>query len=86
MAGGPLDKSWLLLQAFARRAGVDLKREATVVYGARGRIGARDADSGDFLWRIDVDRSDCASPAAAAGRIFVLYDGQLKCWAAASGK
>ncbi|HEY6995673.1 MAG TPA: ABC transporter substrate-binding protein [Xanthobacteraceae bacterium] len=34
VAGGPLDKSWLLLQAFARRAGVDLKREATVVYGA----------------------------------------------------
>ena len=34
IAGGPLDKSWLLLQAFARRAGVDLKREATVVYGA----------------------------------------------------
>src|SRR5262245_11137904 len=34
VAGGPLDKSWLLLQAFARRAGVDLKREATLVYGA----------------------------------------------------
>jgi NitT/TauT family transport system substrate-binding protein len=34
VAGGPLDKSWLLLQAFARRAGVDLKREATIVYGA----------------------------------------------------
>jgi NitT/TauT family transport system substrate-binding protein len=34
VAGGPLDKSWLLLQAFGRRAGVDLKREATVVYGA----------------------------------------------------
>ena len=34
IAGGPLDKSWLLLQAFARRAGIDLKREATVVYGA----------------------------------------------------
>jgi NitT/TauT family transport system substrate-binding protein len=34
VAGGPLDKSWLLLQAFARRSGVDLKREATIVYGA----------------------------------------------------
>jgi len=34
VAGGPLDKSWLLLQAFARRAGVDLKKQATVVYGA----------------------------------------------------
>jgi NitT/TauT family transport system substrate-binding protein len=34
VAGGPLDKSWLLLQAFARRSSVDLKREATIVYGA----------------------------------------------------
>jgi NitT/TauT family transport system substrate-binding protein len=34
VAGGPLDKSWLLLQAFARGSGVDLKREATIVYGA----------------------------------------------------
>src|SRR6478752_1021122 len=34
VAGGPLDKSWLLLQALARRAGLDLKKQATVVYGA----------------------------------------------------
>jgi NitT/TauT family transport system substrate-binding protein len=34
VAGGPLDKSWLLLQALARRSKVDLKREATIVYGA----------------------------------------------------
>src|SRR3989440_11668230 len=34
VAGGPLDKSWLLLQALARRVGVDLKKQATVVYGA----------------------------------------------------
>jgi len=34
VAGGPLDKSWLLLQALARRAGVDLKKQATIVYGA----------------------------------------------------
>ena len=34
VAGGPLDKSWLLLQALARRGGVDLKRQATIVYGA----------------------------------------------------
>ena len=33
VAGGPLDKSWLLLQADARRDGVDLKSQATVVYG-----------------------------------------------------
>src|SRR5262245_29312084 len=34
VAGGPLDKSWLLLQALARRLGVDLRKQATVVYGA----------------------------------------------------
>jgi NitT/TauT family transport system substrate-binding protein len=34
VAGGPLDKSWILLQALARRSGVDLKRQATIAYGA----------------------------------------------------
>ena len=34
VAGGALDKSWLLLQALARRSGLDLKRQASVVYGA----------------------------------------------------
>lgn len=34
VAGGPLDKSWLLLQALARRSGVDLKTEADIAYGA----------------------------------------------------
>src|SRR5262252_8468083 len=34
VAGGPLDKSWLLLQALARRSGLDLKKQAAVVYGA----------------------------------------------------
>jgi NitT/TauT family transport system substrate-binding protein len=34
IAGGPLDKSWLLLQGLARRSGLDLKRQATIIYGA----------------------------------------------------
>jgi NitT/TauT family transport system substrate-binding protein len=34
VAGGPLDKSWLLLQALARKSGVDLKTQAEIVYGA----------------------------------------------------
>jgi len=34
VAGGPLDKSWLLLQALALRSGIDLKSEAAIVYGA----------------------------------------------------
>jgi len=34
VAGGPLDKSWLLLQALARRSGIDLAKEAQIAYGA----------------------------------------------------
>jgi NitT/TauT family transport system substrate-binding protein len=34
VAGGPLDKSWLMLQAVARRDGIDLRTQATIVYGA----------------------------------------------------
>lgn len=70
---------WMRNEGFIEM-GAPCATPTTVVYGARGRIGARDADSGDFLWRVDVDRADCASPVAAAGRLFVLYDGQLRCW------
>ena len=34
VAGGPLDKSWLLLQAYAKNSGVDLDSDAQVLYGA----------------------------------------------------
>jgi NitT/TauT family transport system substrate-binding protein len=34
VAGGPIDKSWLLLRALGLRAGIDLKAQATIVYGA----------------------------------------------------
>lgn len=34
VAGGPLDKSWLLLQALAKKSGTDLAREAAIIYGA----------------------------------------------------
>ncbi|MCI0735928.1 MAG: ABC transporter substrate-binding protein [Beijerinckiaceae bacterium] len=34
VAGGPLDKSWLLLQALAKSSGVDLAKEASIAYGA----------------------------------------------------
>jgi NitT/TauT family transport system substrate-binding protein len=34
VAGGSIDKSWLLLQAATRQQGLDLKSEATVVYGS----------------------------------------------------
>jgi NitT/TauT family transport system substrate-binding protein len=34
VAGGSLDKSWLLLQAFARQSGLDLRTQSDIVYGA----------------------------------------------------
>jgi NitT/TauT family transport system substrate-binding protein len=34
VAGGPLDKSWLLMLAAGKRQGVDLKASAKVVFGA----------------------------------------------------
>src|SRR5262250_2313380 len=49
VAGGPLDKSWLLLQGLASRTGLDLRRQATIDYGAppllseKARQGEQDA-------------------------------------------
>jgi NitT/TauT family transport system substrate-binding protein len=34
VAGGPLDKSWLLLQALAREADLDIASQANIIYGA----------------------------------------------------
>jgi NitT/TauT family transport system substrate-binding protein len=34
VAGGPIDKSWLLLRALGLRSGLDLKAQTTVIYGA----------------------------------------------------
>jgi NitT/TauT family transport system substrate-binding protein len=44
VAGGPIDKSWLLLQAAARQDGIDLKSEAAVVYGAPPLLAAKTLD------------------------------------------
>jgi len=42
VAGGPLDKSWLLLQAHAREsAGIDLARAAQVAFGAPPLLAAK---------------------------------------------
>src|ERR1700756_4267443 len=44
VGGGPIDKSWLLLQARMKQDGIDLKSEATVVYGAPPLIAAKALD------------------------------------------
>jgi NitT/TauT family transport system substrate-binding protein len=44
VAGGPIDKSWLLLQARMKQDGIDLKSEATIVYGAPPLLAAKALD------------------------------------------
>ncbi|TAI63988.1 ABC transporter substrate-binding protein [Bradyrhizobium sp. Leo170] len=41
VAGGPIDKSWLLLQASLKQEGLDLKSAATIVYGAPPLLAAK---------------------------------------------
>jgi NitT/TauT family transport system substrate-binding protein len=41
VAGGPIDKSWLLLQAAAKKNGVDLATRAKVVYGSPALLAGK---------------------------------------------
>ena len=41
VAGGPADKSWLVVQAAARKSGIDLATAAQVAYGAPPLLGAK---------------------------------------------
>jgi NitT/TauT family transport system substrate-binding protein len=41
VAGGAIDKSWLMLQAAAKQEGIDLKSEATIVYGSPPLLAAK---------------------------------------------
>jgi NitT/TauT family transport system substrate-binding protein len=41
VAGGPLDKNWLLLRAAMKQDGIDPKSEATIVYGAPPLLAAK---------------------------------------------
>jgi NitT/TauT family transport system substrate-binding protein len=41
VAGGPLDKSWLLLQALGKRSNLDLKAQTEVLYGAPSLLSAK---------------------------------------------
>jgi len=47
VAGGALDKSWLLLRAYALKKGVDLEKTATIVYGAPPLLAAK-AEQGEL--------------------------------------
>lgn len=41
VAGGPIDKNWLLLQASMKQDGIDLKSESTIVYGPPPLLAAK---------------------------------------------
>ncbi len=58
VAGGPLDKSWLIVQAAALRQGIDLKRDANLAYGAPPLIFQKlqqgEADASLNFWNFCV--------------------------------
>ena len=59
VAGGPLDKSWLMLKAYALKDGVDLDKSATVLYGAPPLIAEKalqgEVDAALEFWNFAAD-------------------------------
>jgi NitT/TauT family transport system substrate-binding protein len=59
VAGGPLDKSWLLLQASLKQDGIELKTEASLAFGAPTLLAAktlrREFDATLNYWNICAD-------------------------------
>jgi len=54
IAGGAIDKNWLMLQALLKRQNIDIKRDSTIVYGAPPLLAAAmingDADATVTYW------------------------------------
>lgn len=59
VAGGPLDKSWLMLKAFALKQGIDLEKSATILYGAPPLIAEKalqgELDAALEFWNFAAD-------------------------------
>jgi NitT/TauT family transport system substrate-binding protein len=59
VAGGPIDKSWLLVQAAMKQDGIDLKAEANVAYGAPALLAEKtllgEMDATLNYWNICAD-------------------------------
>ncbi len=59
IAGGPLDKSWLLLKAYGLKNGVDLEKTATLVYAAPPLVAEKalegEIDAALEFWNFAVD-------------------------------
>ena len=62
VAGGPIDKSWLLLRAAALEAGLDLTKKARPSYGAPPLIAAKlvqgETDTALEFWNFAADLED----------------------------
>jgi NitT/TauT family transport system substrate-binding protein len=100
VAGGPIDKSWLLLQALALRSGLDLRREASIVYGApplvseKGLQGETDATLTFWNFCADleargqrraIDMEEVAQRLGAKGSVAILGYVFDGAWAARNG-
>jgi NitT/TauT family transport system substrate-binding protein len=81
VAGGPLDKSWLLLQALALRSGIDLKSEASIVFGAPPLLAQKalqsETDATLTFWNF------CAALEASGMRPAISMQGVVKSLGAA---
>jgi NitT/TauT family transport system substrate-binding protein len=100
VAGGPLDKSWLLMLAAARRQGLDLKASAKVVFGAPPLLlvklvqGEQDASITvwNFAARLEaqgfrrvLSSEDAARELGATGEVSMLGYTFDEDWAKANG-
>ncbi len=98
VAGGALDKSWLLLQAAAKQKGVDLKRVANVIYGSPALLAGKMAQGGidamlnywNFCARLEgqgfrrlIGIDDLLSAFHVSGRLSMLGYVFDESWAAA---
>lgn len=75
VAGGPLDKSWLIVQAAAIRQGIDLKKNVTLQYGAPPLISQKlqqgEAEASLNFWNFCADLE-----ARGYRRIFEVRDAE----------
>ena len=73
VAGGPIDKSWLLLQASQKQDGTDLKATANIVYGAPPLLAAK-ALSGETDATLDYWNFCAALEAKGFRRVAEIKD------------
>lgn len=73
VAGGPIDKSWLLLQAALKQDGIDLKSQASINYGAPALL-AEKALRGEFDATLNYWNFSAALEAKGMRRLASIED------------